>query len=170
MWFFTVGKNEKIHFFVCWIITTRSTTELHLHTPPPSNLSFLLSLPFHLSLSCINASSPSWKPFALIYEGLFTVHIINLSPLWHSSAGIHPPFFILSVLLQSTLDRGQGNALWDYQGVLTGMKCELPPSGFATAADLCKPVPASLCFLCQSSQTISHLILKWQMKKYSKTA
>lgn len=55
----------------------------------PSSLSF--------SLSCINARSPTWKPFALIYEELCTIHIINLSPQWHSSAGIHPPFFILSV-------------------------------------------------------------------------
>lgn len=98
-------KKKSLSLFSvvgCSIFRIRSTIQLHRHTPPHSNLSFSLSIffLFHLSLSsCINASFPTWKPFALIYEGVCTVHIINLSPLWHSFAGIHPPFFILSVLL-----------------------------------------------------------------------
>jgi len=69
--------------------------QLYLHRSCSS--AFLLIQIFLLSLSCINASSPTWKPFVLIYEQVCTIHIINLSPRWLSSAGIHPPFFILSV-------------------------------------------------------------------------
>lgn len=113
--------------------------------------------------------APILKAFCTDLRGNFyRSHYKSLTPVtlhcWYSSTIFYFVCFVTEYFglwpRKCTLGLSRG---------LTGMKCELSPSGFATTADLCKLVPESLYFLCQGSQMISHFILKWQMRKYSQT-
>lgn len=125
------------------MIRNRSTIQLHLHTPPNSNLSFPLSLffLFHPSL-CLSivlhkCQLPYQKAFCADLRGsLYRSHYKSLTPVtllcWYSST----IFYFVCFVTECFGPRPRKGTLGLSKG-LTGMKCELQPSGSRTIADLC---------------------------------
>lgn len=162
-------------FVGCLISRIRSTIQLHLHLPPHSNLlpvsicplsslSLSLSTPFFLH----KCHLPYLKAFSAdLRASLYRSHYKSLTPMtllcWYSST-----IFYFVCFVTECFGLGPRKGTLALSRGLTGMECELKPSGSSTAADLGKPASVSFCFFFQTSQIISYLILKWQMRKDSK--
>lgn len=118
------------------------------------------SLSRSFSLVLHKCQLPYLKAFCADLRGsLYRSHYKSLTPVtllcWYSST----IFYFVCFLTECFGLRPRKGTLGLSRG-LTGMKCELQSGGFATAADLSEPSPVSFCFLFQTSQIISHLILK----------
>lgn len=142
---------------------------------PPHTSSFksvFLSVSFFpfppLSLVLHKCQLPYLKAFCTdLRASLYHSHYKSLTPVtllcWYSST-----IFYFVCFVTECFGTGPRKGTLGLSRGLTGMKCELQPSGSGTAADLGKPASMTFCFLFQTLQIISHLILKWHMRKDSK--
>lgn len=137
-------KKFFYFFFVFWIITRSSTTEVHLHTPPPSNPMYLprcLSLSTSLSL-LHKCQLPILKAFcADLWGSFYHSHYKSLTPVtlhcWYSST-----IFYFVCFVTEYFGPGPRKCTLGLSRGLTVMKCELSPTGFATC---CRPLQTGSC-------------------------